>query len=128
MPFALLIVGLALLVAAVRDKQSELFTLIKGDFTGPNNFVYWITAMLVLGSLGYIPKLKPLSVGLLVLVVLVLILTKGNPSGIGGGLFQQLASQLGSTQTATATAPAATGTTKTPSILDLPGLPTLGNF
>ena len=96
MPFALLIVGIVLVVAASRNKQDDLFTLIKGDFTGTNNFIYWFVSILIIGSLGYIPKLKPLSTALLVLVVIVLVLTKGK-AGTGGGLFNQFVSQLSST-------------------------------
>src|ERR1700674_2015741 len=103
MSFSLFIAGGVLLIAAIRNSQSDLFTLLQGDFTGPNNFVYWFLAILLIGAVGYIPKLKPFSVAFLVLVVLVLILARGNPNGISGGLFGQLTKQLATTQTATTT-------------------------
>lgn len=102
MAFALLTIGLVLLVSAVRNTQGDFFTLVKGDFTGPNNFVYWIAAIGVIGAVGYIPKLKPLSTAFLVLVVLVLVITRGNPNGVGGGLFEKLTAGL---KTTTASAP-----------------------
>lgn len=100
MPFALLIAGVLLLVAGVRNTQDTLFSLVKGDFSGPDNFIYWFVAMVIIGGLGYIPKIKPISTGLLALVILVLFLSKGKTSGAGGGFFQQFTTALGTTQTA----------------------------
>lgn len=118
MPFALLIVGTVLVIAAARNTQSQLFTLVEGDFTGSGNFIYWVTAILIIGAVGYIEKLKGLSDAFLALVILVLFLTKGNPSkGIGGGFFSQFTQQLSTTQTAT---PSATGGTT--STLTVPSL------
>lgn len=97
MPFALLIIGVVLLVAAARGTQGDLFALVLKDFTGPNNFVYWVAAILAIGFLGYIPKLKPISVALLGLVVVVLVLKRGDSSQIGGGFFGQLTEGLAST-------------------------------
>lgn len=88
MPFALLIIGVFLLVAAVRGTQSQLFALVQADFTGQNNFIYWFTAILIIGAIGYIPKLKSVSVVFLVLVVVVLFLSKG-------GFFQEFTTGIG---------------------------------
>jgi uncharacterized membrane protein YgcG len=82
MPFVLIIVGIVLLVAAVRNTVAapaspNLATLIKGDFTGQDNFAYWLVSILVIGALGYVPELKPLSRAFLVLVIIVLFLSNG---------------------------------------------------
>lgn len=77
MPFAFLIVGLTLVVSSVRGTSGELLTLVKGDFTGSNNFIAWILAILVIGALGYIRPLQSPSRAMLVLVVLVLFLSNG---------------------------------------------------
>lgn len=99
MAFALLIIGITLIVAAVRNTQQELITLLVGDVTGPNNFLYWILAILLVGSIGYIDKLKPISVGLLALIILVLFITKGRPGDPGsGGFFEKFMQAIGSTQ------------------------------
>lgn len=108
MPFALIIVGIFLLVSAARSTQDDLFTLIRGDFTGPNNFFYWAISIMFIGAIGYVPKLRPLSTAFLVLVVIVLVLTKGNPNAPGGGFFQQFTSQLGLTQQSSSTKPGST--------------------
>jgi len=124
MPFALIIVGVFLLVASARNTQGDLFTLVKNDFIGPNNFVYWFVSILIIGSLGYIPKLRPLSNAFLLLVVIVLFLTKGNPNGIGGGFFSQFTKAIKSTTTATPTTNQ-TASTSTPGSFSIPALPVL---
>ena len=68
MPFVLLIIGLILITAGVRNTVSGsdgLFSLVQGDFTGQNNFIYWFLSIVVIGSIGYIPKLKGLSTAFL---------------------------------------------------------------
>jgi hypothetical protein len=105
MPFALLIIGAVMLISAAKGTTTQgpnggpgLFTLLQSDFTGSDNFLYWFLVILVIGAIGYVPKLKPFSVAFLALVVIVLFLSKGNPSGVGGGFFVQLANALGTTQ------------------------------
>ena len=88
MPFVFAVVGIVFLIAGVRGTSDELTELLKGDVTGQNNFVYWILAIGVLGSLGYVDTLRPFSRALLVLVLVVLVLTEGKQTG-GGGLFQK---------------------------------------
>src|SRR5579864_8413353 len=107
MAFVLIIVGIVLLITSVRNTVTTqgntpgLFTLLQGDFTGPDNFIFWLVSILVIGAVGYIPKLKPLSVGFMTLVIIVLFLKRGNPSGAGGGFFSQILAGLNTTQTAT---------------------------
>jgi hypothetical protein len=97
-PFALLIIGLFLLASAIQGTQNFALKLIVGDFTGPNNFFYWVVALLIIGSIGYIDRLKPVSDGLLALVILVLILATGNPQKMAsGGFFRQFTAALQST-------------------------------
>ncbi len=101
MPFALLIIGLFLLISGIRNtagpvsQPGTLFALVHGDFTGTDNFIYWFLAILIIGAIGYIPKLKPISTGLMVLVIVVLFLKKGSTGGTGGGFFQQFTSAVG---------------------------------
>ena len=97
MPFGLLIIGVILLVAGVRNTQNDLFTLVKGDFTGDGNFIFWFFSILLIGLVGYVPKLKPISTGFLALVIIVLVFSKGNPNNPNGGLFGQLTQGLNST-------------------------------
>lgn len=99
MPFALLSIGILLLVVAVRDQQQAFVALLGGDFSGPGNFLYWVAALAIIGAIGYIPKAKPISNLFIVLILLVLILNRGNPAtGIHGGIFSQLQAALGTTK------------------------------
>lgn len=92
MPFILLFAGVLLLVVSIRNQQTPFVQLIKSDFTGPHNFLYWVVALVVIGAIGYIPKARPVANLLLVLIIIALILTRGK-----GGLFQNLTSALGTT-------------------------------
>jgi hypothetical protein len=74
MPFVLLFIGATLIVSGVRGTSGTLFTLLKGDFTGNGNFLYWFLAVLIIGSIGYVKKLQTFSdifLGLLVLVMII---------------------------------------------------------
>jgi len=136
MPFALLIIGAVLLVSAIRNTQGDLFTLVSGDFTGQNNFIFWLVAILIIGAVGYIPKVKPLSVAFLSLVVLVMFLAKGDPTKASGGFFEKFTAGLQSTTTAAAGSAAAPATTVIgpnsnalpPVKINLPDLPTISNL
>lgn len=97
MPFVLVTVGVILLVAAIRNTQGTLFTLLGGDFTGPNNFIYWFVSILLIGAVGYIPKLKPFSIAFLTLVIMVLFLKRGDPNAATGGFFEKFTQALGTT-------------------------------
>lgn len=93
MPFALIFVGLILVTAGVRNKTGELYTLVKGDIEsqpGHPGYIYWLFSILVIGALGYIEELKGLSRAFMALIIVILFLKAGNPSGIGGGFFSQL--------------------------------------
>lgn len=86
MPYLFLIIGLVMVTASVRDtigdwkdasgqSQAGLLTLLHDDLTGKNNFAYWILAILLVGAIGYIRPLQPVSRAFLVLVVIVLVLS-----------------------------------------------------
>jgi len=87
MPYALLLIGAVLLVAGIRGTYSDLWTLVKGDFTGTNSYLSWVAAIAVIGGIGYIPKLKPLSIALLTLLLLVIVISRK-------GVFDKLQSYI----------------------------------
>jgi hypothetical protein len=66
-----LIVGLVLIVAAVRNAQGALFASLYADVP---DFVVWAAAIFAIGAIGFIPGLKPVSRGLLALIVVVLVM------------------------------------------------------
>lgn len=73
MPIVLLAVGALFLVAGIRGKQSELFALLKGDFTGQDNFFVWAFALAFIWALSYIPGFKPVANAFFALVIIVLL-------------------------------------------------------
>lgn len=98
MPYALILIGAILLVAGIRGTYGDLWALFKGDFTGTNSYLTWVAALAVIGGIGYIPKLKPLSIALMTLLLLVIVIsrkgifdklqqyvTAGIPADTGGG-------------------------------------------
>lgn len=58
-------------------------TLLKGDLSGSHNFFYWILAILLIGSLGYIKNFEGLSRAFLVLVLVVLVLADDKQTNAG---------------------------------------------
>lgn len=107
--FALLIVGAVLLISGIKDTQQQLYNLVKGDFTGPGNFFYWVLAILVIGAVGYIPSMRTLSRMFLILVLVVLLIHNSKNQG---GLVQMLNGQLFGKEPQGATAQGTTAQTK----------------
>jgi hypothetical protein len=89
MPVLFGLAGLVLIIAGVRDRvingDPSLSSLLRDDFTGENPFWKWMLAILLIGAVGYIPNMRPISRGFLVLVIIVFVI--GNQ-----GLFAKLES------------------------------------
>jgi hypothetical protein len=77
MPLLLIGTGVVLILTGLNGDAAKLYSLVAADFQGPNSFVYWMLAILVLGALGYIRGLENLSKMFLVLVIVVLFLDNG---------------------------------------------------
>lgn len=90
MPFVFIGSGLVLVLVGLQGDPAALYSLIVNDFKGPNSFVYWAAAILILGALGYVPGLEKLSKLFLALVLLTLLLDNG-------GFFQKFTEFLGTT-------------------------------
>lgn len=104
MPFALVFAGLILIVSGAKGTQGALGAQLKQDFTGTNNFLFWIAAIGALGALGYVKELRTFSRYMMALVVLAIVLANGR-----NGFFQKLKDGIGSspvTPKSTASAPA----------------------
>ena len=95
MPFILVLFGILFVVAGVRGTWRDFLNLLKGDFVGANNFLFWLVAIVAIGSLGYIPRVRPISDALLVLVILVIFLAHK-------GFFGQFQGVIKSTEVAPA--------------------------
>jgi uncharacterized membrane-anchored protein len=112
MVLVLLIVGVFMVVSAAKNtvttqgSTTGMIELLQADFTGQDNFLYWLIAMLIIGGIGYIPTLKNFSNVFLALVIVGLILSNG-------GFFKEFQASIQSTETA----PSAQSTSNTQSTL-----------
>lgn len=106
MPFVFIGTGLILVLVGLNGDPATLYSLLASDFSGSGSFVYWFSAILILGALGYIRGLENLSKLFLVLVIIVLFLDNG-------GFFQQFQTYLKSTTQSTTTATSSTGAATT---------------
>lgn len=70
MVLVILFLGVVLLVAGIRGTYHDLFAALGTDVPG---YIVWGAAILAVGAIGLIPGLKPISKGLLGLILVVLI-------------------------------------------------------
>src|ERR1700722_13408883 len=115
MPFVLILLGITLIATALRGTTGALFTAIKADFTGSDNFIYWLLSLIVIGSVGYIKRLQPVANMFLLLVILVMFIANK------GGFFAQFmaaiktpATNCGQAGSDISSAASAPGTTSNP--------------
>jgi hypothetical protein len=103
MPFVLIVIGLALVVAGVQGNEAQLMQLIKADFAGNGTFkgsyFAWVVAIGVVGGLGYIQKIRPIANAFLVLVILVLFLSNRGFFAQFNNALQTAVSNAGSSST-----------------------------
>lgn len=108
MPFVLLLLGLLFLVVAVRGTQTDFFSLVKSEFTGTNNFLVWVLAIVILGMIGYLKPIRPVAHAMIGLVILVMIIAnKGIFANFNQAIRNPAATPAATTGTG-ATAPAGT--------------------
>lgn len=101
MPLAFIAIGVLFLVAGIRgtvadgtDGTPGLVTLLKGDFIGSNSFLPWLAALFIIGALGYVPGLKPVSWAFFVLVLIVIFLQDNKSTSPGGGFIKNFMSAI----------------------------------
>lgn len=111
MPFALFFVATILIVTAFRGTTGQFFSTLTGDIAG---FVVWIVAIGVVGAIGYIPGLKKISDGFLVLILLVMFISN---KGFFANFNQQInAIKTDATSGGLGSTPVANGAGSTPNI------------
>lgn len=74
MAWAFLLVGFMVVVSAYKGTQKDLFQLLKADFSGSDNFFYWVTAIVVLVAIGTFQKIRPVTDAFLALVIIVIVI------------------------------------------------------
>lgn len=75
MPFALVTIGLMMIVTGARDTHIQFGEQLKSDLTGSQNFLQYALAIGTVGSLGYVSDLRSISNLLMSLIILSLILS-----------------------------------------------------
>ena len=72
----ILLIAALMIVVGLRGTQSDLYSALSTDIP---DFGIWAIAIVALGVIGYVPGLKPISKGLLALVIIVLVLNNYAP-------------------------------------------------
>lgn len=93
MPIVLLIVGIFLAIAGIKNNAATVGTVLRDDFSGAGSFWYWVVAVIIIGSVGYYSKAETVSRLFLVLIVLVFALSNQ-------GIYAQLVGALENPQSA----------------------------
>lgn len=94
MPFALVTIGLLMIVTGARNTHVCFARQLQSDFTGPpsQNFIWWIAALGAIGAIGASEKFRGVSRMLMALVIIVMVLAQSRNGG--GGFFGQLYAAL----------------------------------
>jgi len=94
MPFALVVIGLLMIITGARDTHRCLAAELQSDFTGPpeQNFVWWLAAFGGIGAASYIPGLQRVALTFMALVIIVMVLAQQKNGG--GGFFGKFVDAL----------------------------------
>lgn len=78
MPFALIVIGIILAIAAYRDTLPDLFSIVKDVTSESQGFGYWVLASLLLGFAASIQTIrKPVNAFMILLMFVLLIRKRG---------------------------------------------------
>lgn len=66
----ILLFAIILITAAIRGTQNDLFSALKMDIPG---YAVWAAAIVAVGAIGVVPGLKPISRGIMALVIIVIL-------------------------------------------------------
>ncbi len=106
MPFFLTGIGLVLVITGIRDTYSQLGAQLRSDFTGEKSFVNYALAIGLVGSMGYVDRLRAASNLFMALIIVSLVLAnKGFFDKFGAAIKAGPQATQGSTP-ASASAPA----------------------
>lgn len=76
MPFAFVAIGLVLVMAGIQDTHAQLGSQLRKDFVG--GYMQWVLAIVLIGSLGYIDAVRPLSRAFLTLIIVGMLVANPN--------------------------------------------------
>lgn len=98
MPFALVTIGLIMVITGVRNTYADFGAQVRSDFTGAGNFTYWIASIGAVGALGYVDALRGFANLFMALIIIAMVLKNG-------GVFDKFKAALASGGTPPAQAP-----------------------
>lgn len=75
MPYALVTIGLLMIITGINNTYSPFAAQLQSDFTGSKSFFVWIIAIGSVGALGYINNLRQFSHYFMALILIALILS-----------------------------------------------------
>lgn len=101
MPFALVAIGLLMIITGINNTYAQFGAQLQTDFTGQKSFLVWIVAFIMVGALGYIKDLRTFSHYFMALILISMFLSNK-------GVFAQLQAAIAQGPTAPQ---AVTGTT-----------------
>lgn len=104
MPYALVIIGLLMIVTGINDTYRQFGSQVAGDFTGNKSFIVWIVAIGSVGALGYVKELRSFSHYFMALIVISMVLANK-------GVFANFQAALKAGPATPQANPAATSTT-----------------
>lgn len=76
MGFALVVIGLLMVVTGGRGTYQQFGSMVANEFVGTPNFTYWIVALGAVGAIGYIDAFRTMSRLLMTLIIIVLFLSQ----------------------------------------------------
>jgi len=74
MILAVIIIGILLIDVGLKGTEHQLASQLEQDFTGTNGFIAWFGAIVIIGSMGFIPGLEKPTRYLLGLVLVAIVL------------------------------------------------------
>jgi hypothetical protein len=87
MPYALVIIGLLMIITGINNTYSQFGSQLQNDFSGSKSFIVWILAIGSVGALGYIKDLRTFSHYFMALILISMVLANK-------GVFQNLQAQV----------------------------------
>lgn len=89
MPFALVVIGLLMIITGINNTYSQFGSQLQSDFSGSKSFIVWILALGSVGALGYVKDLRQFSHYFMALILISMILSNK-------GVFQNFQAALAS--------------------------------
>lgn len=112
MPYALVIIGLLMIVTGIQNTYVQFAGQIQTDLTGSKSFIVWIVALGSVGALGYISDLRTFSHYFMALILISMILANK-------GVFGQFQSALAAGPAVPTAAPAQASVSASSSTADI---------